>query len=58
MGQAFFSLSIGMGVIATYGSYIPQSQNLGKTALSVSLTDTLIAILAGIAIFPAVYAFV
>ncbi|NPA37096.1 MAG: sodium-dependent transporter [Chlorobi bacterium] len=57
MGQAFFSLSIGMGVIATYGSYIPKSQNLGKTALSVSLTDTLIAVLAGVAIFPAVYAF-
>ncbi len=57
MGQAFFSLSIGMGVIATYGSYIPKSQNLGRTAVSVSLTDTLIAILAGIAIFPAVFAF-
>ena len=57
MGQAFFSLSIGMGVIATYGSYIPKSQNLGKTAVSVSLTDTLIAVLAGIAIFPAVFAF-
>jgi len=57
MGQAFFSLSIGMGVIATYGSYIPKSQDLGKTAVSVSLTDTLIAILAGIAIFPAVFAF-
>jgi NSS family neurotransmitter:Na+ symporter len=57
MGQAFFSLSIGMGVIATYGSYIPKSQDLGKTAVSVSMTDTLIAILAGIAIFPAVFAF-
>ncbi len=57
MGQAFFSLSIGMGVIATYGSYIPKSQDLGKTAVSVSLTDTLIAVLAGIAIFPAVFAF-
>ncbi|TAJ14937.1 sodium-dependent transporter [Marinilabiliaceae bacterium JC017] len=57
LGQAFFSLSIGMGVIATYGSYIPKSQRLGNTAISVSFADTLIALLAGIAIFPAVFAF-
>jgi len=57
LGQAFFSLSIGMGVIATYGSYIPKNQKLGSTAVSVSLADTLIALLAGIAIFPAVFAF-
>jgi NSS family neurotransmitter:Na+ symporter len=57
LGQAFFSLSIGMGVIATYGSYIPKSQKLGNTAVSVSMADTFIALLAGIAIFPAVFAF-
>jgi neurotransmitter:Na+ symporter, NSS family len=57
MGQAFFSLSLGMGVMATYGSYIRKGESLGQTAISVSLADTLIAILAGIAIFPAVFAF-
>ncbi len=57
LGQAFFSLSIGMGTLITYGSYIPKSNNLSNTALQVSLADTLIAILAGIAIFPAVFAF-
>lgn len=57
LGQAFFSLSIGMGTLITYGSYIRKTENLGKTAISVSLADTAIAILAGIAIFPAVFAF-
>ena len=57
LGQAFFSLSLGMGVMATYGSYIKKSASLGQTAISVSLADTFIAILAGVAIFPAVFAF-
>jgi NSS family neurotransmitter:Na+ symporter len=57
LGQAFFSLSIGMGVIITYGSYIKKNESLGGTALSVSLADTLIAVLAGVAIFPAAFAF-
>jgi NSS family neurotransmitter:Na+ symporter len=57
LGQAFFSLSLGMGVIATYGSYIKKNESLGGTALSVSLADTAIALLAGIAIFPAAFAF-
>jgi neurotransmitter:Na+ symporter, NSS family len=57
LGQAFFSLSIGMGTLVTYGSYIPKNDNLGTTAFSVALADTLIAILAGLAIFPAVFAF-
>jgi neurotransmitter:Na+ symporter, NSS family len=57
LGQAFFSLSIGMGVLITYGSYIQKSDKLGNTAISVSILDTLIAILAGVAIFPAVFAF-
>lgn len=57
LGQAFFSLSIGMGVIATYGSYIQKKENLLGTAFSVSVADTTIAILAGVAIFPAVFAF-
>lgn len=57
LGQSFFSLSIGMGTLITYGSYIGKKERLGNTALSVSAADTLIAILAGIAIFPAVFAF-
>lgn len=57
LGQAFFSLSIGMGTLITYGSYIQKNDNLGTTAVSVAAADTFIAILAGIAIFPAVFAF-
>ncbi len=57
LGQAFFSLSIGMGTLITYGSYIPKDNNLGSTAVQVSMVDLLIAVLAGIAIFPAVFAF-
>ena len=57
LGQAFFSLSIGMGTLITYGSYIQKRDNLGRTAFNVSLADTLIAVLAGVAIFPAVFAF-
>jgi len=57
LGQAFFSLSIGMGTLITYGSYIRKDNNLASTAVQVSFTDTFIAILAGVAIFPAVFAF-
>lgn len=56
LGQAFFSLSIGMGTLITYGSYIPKNQNLSSSALYITLADTSVAILAGIAIFPAVFA--
>ncbi len=56
LGQAFFSLSIGMGTLITYGSYIKKRDNLAGTTLSVVGADTFIAILAGIAIFPAVFA--
>jgi len=57
LGQAAFSLSIGMGALITYGSYIKKDNNLTKTAFQVSIADVFIAILAGIAIFPAVFAF-
>lgn len=57
LGQAFFSLSLGMGALMTYGSYIGQEDNLGSITLQVSVADTVIAILAGLAIFPAVFAF-
>jgi NSS family neurotransmitter:Na+ symporter len=57
MGQAFFSLSLGMGCMITYGSYIKKENNLGKTVVQVTTIDTIIAVLASIAIFPAVFAF-
>ncbi len=57
LGHAFFSLSLGMGTLITYGSYINEKNNLGKTAFQVTLADTVIAILAGLAILPAVFAF-
>jgi len=57
LGQAFFSFSIGMGTLVTYGSYINKRENLANTAISVSAADTIIAVLAGVAIFPAVFAF-
>lgn len=57
LGHAFFSLSLGMGTLITYGSYIKKDNDLIKTALQVTIADTVIALLAGIAIFPAVFAF-
>lgn len=56
MGQAFYSLSLGMGVMITYGSYLDRDTNLFSSAATVSGLDMLIAILAGMAIFPAVFA--
>ncbi len=57
LGQAFFSLSLGMGTLITYGSYIGKKENLPGTVVQVSAADTIIALMAGIAIFPAVFAF-
>lgn len=54
MGQAFFSLSIGMGILVTYGSYCNEEINLVKSTGMICLFDTLVAFLAGLAIFPAV----
>jgi NSS family neurotransmitter:Na+ symporter len=56
MGHAFFTLSLGMGAILAYGSYMPQDANIGKTVLTVAALDTVIALLAGLAIFPLVFA--
>jgi NSS family neurotransmitter:Na+ symporter len=56
LGQSFFSLSLGMGTLITYGSYIKKSENLLASAGLISLADTSVAILSGIAIFPAVFA--
>ncbi|NDV45925.1 sodium-dependent transporter [Paludibacter sp. 221] len=57
MGQAFFSLSLGMGCMITYGSYINKKNHLAHTVLEVTFVDTIIAVLASIAIFPAVFSF-
>ena len=57
LGQALFSLSIGMGALITYGSYIQKQDNLFSTSLWIAGADTFIAILSGVAIFPAVFAF-
>jgi len=56
LGQAFFSLSIGMGTLITYGSYIRKNENLASSASFVAIADTVVAVIAGIAIFPAVFA--
>jgi NSS family neurotransmitter:Na+ symporter len=55
-GQAFYSLSLGMGIMVTYGSYIPKRDNLVSSAGWVCLSTTLVAILAGIIIFPTLFA--
>jgi NSS family neurotransmitter:Na+ symporter len=56
LGHAFFSLSLGMGAMITYGSYLSQKENLAYSAFLVALLDTFIALVAGLMIFPAVFA--
>ena len=56
-GQMFFSLSLGLGCMITYGSYLPKKENLQKNALIIPLADSLIAVLAGMAVMPACAAF-
>lgn len=56
MGQAFFTLSLGMGIMMAYGSYLGEDVNLVGTARTVIILDTVIALLAGMAIFPIVFA--
>lgn len=55
LGQALFSLSLGMGTMITYGSYLSRSDNIPKAAGTVAIFDTLIAVLAGLVIFPALF---
>lgn len=57
LGLAFFKLSVGMGTMITYGSYVDKNENLPKMAVKVALADTVVSLMAGIAIFPAVFAF-
>jgi len=56
LGQAFFSLSLGMGAMLTYGSYLSEKENLTSATVYVVLFDTMIALLVGMVIFPAVFA--
>jgi NSS family neurotransmitter:Na+ symporter len=55
MGQAFFSLAIGVGAMMTYGSYIPKDKNIGGLVVSITLLDTFIAFIAGLLIIPALF---
>ena len=56
MGHAFFTLSLGMGIMIAYGSNLPENISIAKTSIIVSLMDTVVALLAGMAIFPLVFA--
>lgn len=56
MGHAFFTLSLGMGAIMVYGSYLPNHVSIAKTTFFIAGADTIVALLAGIAIFPLVFA--
>ncbi len=56
MGHAFFTLSLGMGAIMVYGSYLPKDVSIAKTTVAIALLDTLVALMAGLAIFPLVFA--
>ena len=55
LSQALFSLSVGMGGMIVYGSYLPERDDLLKTSIWITVCDTLIAVLSGVAIFPAVF---
>lgn len=57
LGQAFFSLSLGMGILITYSAYYPHETNLTNTAVTVSILDLLVAVLMGLIIFPAIASF-
>ncbi len=57
VGQAFFSVNVGVGAVLTYSAYLPKDVNLFKSAIAVAGGDTLVAILAGLAIFPIVFAY-
>lgn len=56
LGHAFFTLSLGMGAIMVYGSYMPKKTSIARSAVLIAFLDTLVALLAGMAIFPIVFA--
>ena len=57
LGQALFTLSIGMGALLTYGSYIKEDKNITKSTYTIIFSDTFFALMAGIMIFPAIFSF-
>ncbi|MBM23399.1 MAG: sodium-dependent transporter [Gammaproteobacteria bacterium] len=57
MGQAFFTLSLGMGCVFTYGAYLPKEESIFKSSIAIILCDTSIALLAGMVIFPIVFSY-
>ena len=57
LGQLFYSLSIAMGIMIAYGSYVPDDANLSKSVNQIEFFDTLIAFLAGVMVIPAIYVF-
>lgn len=57
LGQAFFSIGVGGAMMVTYGSYIPSDVNLPRAGLTIAFCDTLVAVIAGLAIFPIVFGF-
>lgn len=57
VGQAFFSVNVGVGAVLTYSAYLPKDVNLFRSAIAVAIGDTLVALLAGLAIFPIVFAY-
>lgn len=57
LGQVFFSLSLGMGTLITYGSYLDKENDLSKSTVSIVTIDTIIAIISGLTILPAVFSF-
>jgi NSS family neurotransmitter:Na+ symporter len=56
LGQAFFTLSLGMGALMAYGAYLPRETSIGSTAVVVVIADTSVALLSGLVIFPLVFA--
>lgn len=56
MGHSFFTLSLGMGAIMMYGSYLPARTSIARTSITIAVADTAVALLAGLAIFPIVFA--
>ncbi len=56
MGQAFFTLSLGMGAMMAYGAYVPKEANIASTVVTIALLDTTVAVASGMAIFPIVFA--
>ncbi|NQY64924.1 MAG: sodium-dependent transporter [Alteromonadaceae bacterium] len=57
LSQAFFSLSLGMGILITYGSYISKDENIAGSAKLVAITDTSVAFIAGLMVLPAIFSF-